>query len=126
MTDIAHKAQKVSPVHSTAAGLAAFIGGAAIAGGCHYVATAKRLAEEGIDPRQRVKAFPVAVKALGVSTIVCSTFGACAWFAMKQTGMFKPVAEVASFHDTIAMAQQQRDAVAREFQKKLYPSEINN
>ena len=87
MTDIAHKAQKVSPVHSTAAGLAAFTGGtvlqagqaensltfpgmmyvccalsgAAIAGGCHYVATAKRLVEEGIDPRQRVKAFPVAV-----------------------------------------------------------------
>lgn len=38
--------------------------GAAIAGGCHYVATAKRLAEEGIDPRQRVKAFPVAVRLL--------------------------------------------------------------
>lgn len=35
--------------------------GAAIAGGTHYVATAKRLVEEGVDPTQRVKAMPVAV-----------------------------------------------------------------
>ena len=38
--------------------------GAAIAGGTHYVTTAKRLAEEGIDPTQRVKAMPVAVRQL--------------------------------------------------------------
>lgn len=35
--------------------------GAAIAGGAHYVTTAKRLVEDGIDPTQRVKAMPVAV-----------------------------------------------------------------
>ena len=35
--------------------------GAAVAGGTHYVATAKRLVEEGIDPTQRMKAMPVAV-----------------------------------------------------------------
>lgn len=38
--------------------------GAAIAGGTHYVATAKRLVEEGIDPTQRMKAMPVAVGAV--------------------------------------------------------------
>lgn len=37
------------------------VAGAAIAGGTHYVATAKRLVEEGVDPTQRVKAMPVAV-----------------------------------------------------------------
>ena len=38
-----------------------YVAGAAIAGGTHYVATAKRLVEEGVDPTQRVKAMPVAV-----------------------------------------------------------------
>jgi hypothetical protein len=38
--------------------------GAAIAGGAHYVTTAKRLVEDGIDPTQRVKAMPVAVSIL--------------------------------------------------------------
>ena len=52
------------------------------------------------------------VKALGVSTVVCGGVGACAWFALKQTGMFKPVAEVASFHDTVALAQQHRVCLA--------------
>ena len=35
--------------------------GAAIAGGAHYVTSAKRLVEDGIDPTQRMKAMPVAV-----------------------------------------------------------------
>ena len=35
---------------------------AAIAGGAHYVTTAKRLVEDGVDPTQRVKAMPVAVR----------------------------------------------------------------
>lgn len=87
MTNNVHERQQVSPVQSTFAGLAAFVSGtqfckvqargsvrycprqpfaaiaagAAIAGGAHYVTTAKRLAEEGIDPTQRVKAMPVAV-----------------------------------------------------------------
>ena len=44
--------------------------GAAIAGGTHYVATAKRLAEEGVDPTQRMKAMPIAV---GFATLISRT-----------------------------------------------------
>lgn len=47
-----------------------YVTGAAIAGGTHYVATAKRLIEEGVDPTQRVKAMPVAV---GCGMLMSST-----------------------------------------------------
>ncbi|KAL3139034.1 hypothetical protein ABBQ32_005836 [Trebouxia sp. C0010 RCD-2024] len=125
MKDVTHERQQVSPVQSTAAGLAAFVGGAAIAGGTHYVATAKRLVDEGIDPTQRVKAMPVALRALGVSTVICTAVGAAAYFAFQQSGInAKPVADVASLHETITLAKHQRDLVAKEFQKKLYPSEV--
>ncbi|DBA84077.1 hypothetical protein WJX77_000647 [Trebouxia sp. C0004] len=127
MEDVVHERQQVSPAQSTFAGLAAFVGGAAIAGGAHYVTTAKRLVEDGIDPTQRVKAMPVALRALGVSTIICTAVGAAGWFAFQQSGIgIKPVVKVASLHETIALAQHQRDLVAKEFQKKLYPSEINH
>lgn len=100
------------------------------------MSTAKRLVDDGVDPTQRLKAMPVAVRsenyqspqvkpivsswykmfswelqlrALGVSTVICSAVGACAWVAFRQTGVgIKPVVEVASLHETIALAQRQR------------------
>lgn len=111
------------------------VAGAAIAGGTHYVATAKRLVEEGVAPTQRVKAMPVAVgfgllmlctdsskvlvanphllclqlRALGVSTVICTAVGAAAFFAFQQCGInAKPVADVASLHETITLAKHQR------------------
>ena len=54
--------------------------GAAIAGGTHYVTTAKRLAEEGIDPTQRVRAMPVAVSTQDPSMIL-ETCTACTYVA---------------------------------------------
>ncbi len=110
------------------------------------------------------------LRALGVSTIICTAVGAAGWLAFQQSGIgIKPVVEVASLHETIALAQHQRvrmsawisnaksvmlnpqtetccckptqggsafesllllvlvqDLVAKEFQKKLYPSEINH
>ena len=49
------------------------------------------------------------LRALGVSTVICSAVGACAWVAFRQSGVgIKPVVEVASLHETIALAQRQR------------------
>ncbi len=49
------------------------------------------------------------LRALGVSTIICTAVGAAGWFAFQQSGIgIKPVVEVASLHETIALAQHQR------------------
>lgn len=51
----------------------------------------------------------VQLRALGVSTVICTAVGVGAWFVLQQSGVgIKPVVEVASVHETIAMAQQQR------------------
>lgn len=56
--------KEVSPAQSIVSGLAAFLAGAAAAGGAHYSVTAKKLQEDGIDPRLRMKAMPIAVSVL--------------------------------------------------------------
>ena len=100
------------------------------------------------------------LRALGVSTVICTAVGAAAYFAFQQSGInAKPVADVASLHETISLAKHQRvsniriqavlvlhvfassaydelsiaqsvsmlqDLVAKEFQKKLYPSEVTH
>ena len=49
------------------------------------------------------------LRALGVSTIICTAVGAAGWLAFQQSGIgIKPVVEVASLHETIALAQHQR------------------
>ena len=58
------KPKEVSPAQSIVSGLAAFLAGAAAAGGAHYSVTAKKLQEDGIDPRLRMKALPIAVRIL--------------------------------------------------------------
>ncbi|KAK9815699.1 hypothetical protein WJX72_008247 [[Myrmecia] bisecta] len=110
----------VSPVQSVAWGASAFLTGALVAGGAHYLGTAKRIQEEGIDRRMRLRAVPVAAKALALSTVMCGTLGLAGWYGLKHSGLqTKDVAEVSSVADAIALAQQQRDLVKREFQHKI-------
>ena len=67
-----------------------YVAGAAIAGGTHYVATAKRLVEEGVDPTQRVKAMPVAVGfdllVLGIHSLTLGSHPVSAVPAASCTG----------------------------------------
>lgn len=49
------------------------------------------------------------LRALGVSTVICTAVGAAGYFAFQQSGVnAKPVAEVASLHETITLAKHQR------------------
>eukprot|EP00891_Asterochloris_glomerata_P005350 jgi/Astpho2/5350/Aster-x0250 len=113
--------KEVSPAQSIVSGLAAFLAGAAAAGGAHYSVTAKKLQEDGIDPRLRMKAMPIALRALALSTLACGTIGALGYMAVKHSGLqMKDTAAVSSLHDAIGLAQQQRELVREEFQKKLH------
>lgn len=71
--------------------------------------TAKQLAEEGIDPRSRLKFLPVAVKALAASTAVCAGLAVLVVGGWKLAGVqYKEIADVSSWDDALALAQQQR------------------
>ena len=49
------------------------------------------------------------LRALGVSSVICTAVGAAAYFAFQQSGInAKPVADVASLHETITLAKHQR------------------
>ncbi len=67
------------------------------------------------------------LRALGVSTIICSAVGACAWVAFRQSGIgSKPVVEVASLHETIALAQHQRVSLPQVQQPQVATALIGN
>lgn len=75
----------------------------------HYQSTAKQLAEEGIPPAARLKALPLAARALGASTLMCAGFGAISLVAWNVLGLSsREVANVATFSDAVALAKQQR------------------
>jgi hypothetical protein len=44
--------------------------GALLAGGGHFLSTAKKLSEEGIDPGARVRALPIAVSSCNMSSFM--------------------------------------------------------
>lgn len=97
------------------------MGAATIAGSGYYFGTAKKLKEEGIDPRARVAALPVAAKALAVSTVLCGVVGVAAYYGLKHSGLqWHEDAQVSTVHDAVAFAEQQRNLVRNEFQKKLH------
>ena len=78
------KPKEVSPAQSIVSGLAAFLAGAAAAGGAHYSVTARKLQEDGIDPRLRMKALPIAV------SIVLQ----CRWHDIQNCSSASPGAPV--------------------------------
>ena len=55
------KGSRVTVWTGVLAGVAALVGGALLTGSSHYAATGKALQEEGLDPKMRLRAVPVAV-----------------------------------------------------------------
>lgn len=113
--------RSVTPLQTVGAG-ALSLGVGALAGfSSHYLGTAKQLAEDGVDPRARLKFLPIAAKALAAASVMCAGLGVLAVAAWKLAGMqYKEIAEVASWQDAVALAKQQRDVVQQEFHKQLY------
>lgn len=99
----------LTPYSLLSIGSAAFAGAAVLTGTMHYYGTAKALSKEGIPPSSRYQAFPVAAKALAVSTLGCVLFGALAAWGMTSFGQvaYKDTAGV-SIPDAISLAKQQR------------------
>ncbi|KAL4438210.1 hypothetical protein ABPG77_010571 [Micractinium sp. CCAP 211/92] len=111
----------VTPLQLVGAGTAALSLGALAGFSSHYLGTAKQLAEEGIDPRSRLKLLPLAGKALVASSAMCVALGALAVGAWKLAGLqYKEIAQVSSWQDAVALAQQQREVIQHEFQKQLF------
>ncbi len=54
--------KQVTPLATVAAGAAALAVGGLAGGMSHYHGTRKQLIEEGIDPRARLRALPIAVR----------------------------------------------------------------
>ncbi|CAL8463451.1 g2985 [Coccomyxa elongata] len=99
---------------------AALCGGALLSGGVHYLNTAKKLNEEGVDAIARIRAVPIAVKALAVSTAATAAVGAAAYVALQCTGMpLKDMADVSSWKGAVIVLQQHRDDIREEFQKRI-------
>lgn len=103
------EARKITPFETGLIGAAVLAAGAFASGAAHYTSTAKKLTEEGIPAGARLRAFPLAARALGVSTVLCAAMGGAALAAWNFAGLeSRPVAEVATFRDAVALARQQR------------------
>ena len=101
--------RKITPLETGLIGAAVLAAGAFASGAAHYTSTAKKLTEEGIPASARLRALPLAARALGVSTILCTLMGGAALAAWNFAGLeSRPVAEVSTFRDAIALAKQQR------------------
>jgi hypothetical protein len=100
----------LTPYSLLSIGSAAFAGAAVLTGTMHYYGTAKALSKEGIPPSSRYQAFPVAAKALTVSTLGCVLFGALAAWGMSSFGQvaYKELSAGVSISDAISLAKQQR------------------
>ncbi|KAK9820756.1 hypothetical protein WJX81_001367 [Elliptochloris bilobata] len=113
--------REVSLASSLIGGLCAVVLGAGVAGGVHNLATAKALREEGIDGGARLRALPIAAKALAVSTafsvgaVAAALAAAHFWGGLSASS----AARVSSWQGALAVAEQQRDLVRAEFQKRL-------
>lgn len=116
--------RKVTPFETGLLGAAVLAAGAFASGAAHYTSTAKKLAEEGIPSAARVKALPLAARALGVSTVLCAAMGGAALAAWHFAGLeSRPVADVATFRDAVTLAKQQRDIVRHELRSSLFNEE---
>lgn len=101
--------RKITPLQTSLVGAGVLAAGALLTGGAHYASTAKKLADEGIAPAARLKAFPLAAQALAVSTIVCAALGGAALLGWQLLGLeSRDVTDVATFSDAVALAKQQR------------------
>ncbi|KAL6768074.1 hypothetical protein ACKKBF_B37690 [Auxenochlorella protothecoides x Auxenochlorella symbiontica] len=124
MSEHAHDTRSVTPTQSALAGMGAALAGAMIGGGAHYMGTAKQLAEEGVDPRARLRALPVAAKALGASLVLCGIFAAGGVAMWRMLGMhMHPQAEVSSVAEAVDLIRQQREVISHEFRAKLLADE---
>ena len=101
--------RQITPLQTSLLGATVLCAGAVLTATTHYTSTAKKLAEEGIAPAVRRKAFPVAAQALGVSTVLCAAMGGAALVSWHFLGLeSRNVAEVATFSDAVVLAKQQR------------------
>ncbi|PSC70484.1 ABC transporter substrate-binding [Micractinium conductrix] len=111
----------VTPLQLVGAGAVALTLGALAGFSSHYASTAKQLAEDGIDPRSRIKFLPLAGKALAASSAMCIGLGVLAVGGWRLAGMkYNSIAEVSSWQDAVGLAKQQRDVIQQEFQKQLF------
>lgn len=105
---------EVNPLITAIAGAVVFIGGAVVTGTAHYISTAKSISSEGIPPSARLSAFPVALKAFAVSTIICTGAAAGAalcWNMVSGDQMMRSTATLSSIEQAIELAKQQRVCV---------------
>ena len=109
MGDQAKDQQKVTPMTILLIGSGAFFGGALIVGSAHFYGTAKQLSSEGISTSTRLQAFPIAAKALFLSTcfsIVLATGATAGWKLMG--GEHVTSTELAHFSKFAKVAEEQR------------------
>jgi hypothetical protein len=109
MGEVEDTKRVVTPAEATLAGAAVLVAAAVAAGGAHFVGSAKKLAEEGVEARARVQAMPLAIKALAASTLMCVVMagvGAAGWKLLG--GEARPAAGVATIPQALALAKQQR------------------
>ncbi|PRW45221.1 Bifunctional polynucleotide phosphatase kinase [Chlorella sorokiniana] len=112
--------RQVTPLELLGAGGLALLLGAGAGFFSHFVGTAKQLAEDGIDPRTRLRFLPIAAKALAASSAVCAGLGVVAVGGWKLAGLqYKEIAEVSSWDDALALAKQQREVVQQLFKQQL-------
>ena len=108
-SDTPKEGRKITPFETGLIGAAVLAAGAFASGAAHYTSTAKKLTEEGIPASARLRALPLAARALAMSTILCAAMGGAALAAWNFIGLeSRPVAEVATFRDAVALAKQQR------------------
>lgn len=99
----------VTPLKVILAGTGVLASGAVITGTAHYHGTAKQLKTEGIPASARHRAFPLAAKALGLSTIMCLSLAAGASVFWKlMGGEYKADARVATVSAAVQLVNEQR------------------
>mmetsp|Transcript_16983 Transcript_16983/g.43063 ORF Transcript_16983/g.43063 Transcript_16983/m.43063 type:complete len:154 (+) Transcript_16983:271-732(+) len=111
----------LTPGQSALWGLGFFSAGALGSGFLTVVweATRKRAEEDVLEAAARMKAVPVALRALGISTAICGGMAVAAAAAVKVSGLeTREVAEVASLADAVAVARQARAVTQAEFRRK--------
>jgi hypothetical protein len=109
MEDQAKNQQKVTPLTILLIGSGAFFSGAVIVGSAHFYGTAKQLSSEGISTSTRLQAFPIAAKALFLSTclsLVVATGATAGWRLMG--GEHVDSTELAHFSQFVKVAEEQR------------------
>ncbi|CAK0740769.1 hypothetical protein CVIRNUC_001275 [Coccomyxa viridis] len=112
--------KQITQATGTWIALTALVGGALCAGIAHYAGTAKALREEGIDPAARLRAFPIAVKALAVSTVVTGAVGAVAIIGLKHGGLgARDMADIATWRGAMQAGQYHRDLIKEAFQERI-------